>query len=334
MRGPPCFVSLPASTLLTAILIFAGVASGCFPHPPRPDVSGEDDAQDTVPGRCTVNPDCAHLEGPCTQGICQADGVCVGIARDIATACDDGDSCTKEDRCTGTSCAGEPYTCDDGIACTMDLCDGVGACLTQLEPGHCLVSGTCFDSGEANPSNPCQVCASGNDWSPASELPCDDGSTCTLDDTCQAGSCVGGPPPSDAGSDWIQPLFDPSVTYVSSLSRLTSRHDAIYLETLPHEYGVAASVIALSPLGTPKRWVTSEGVRLLTVADGAAALGARCDSTPSVGSRTIIIPSTPTERPGCVFEADLAGVVSEATRLARSAILSFNGSNGFECSLK
>jgi hypothetical protein len=44
------------------------------------------------------------------------------------TACNDGDLCTMNDVCMGASCAGTRYSCDDGNACTIDLCNGDGTC--------------------------------------------------------------------------------------------------------------------------------------------------------------------------------------------------------------
>ena len=47
----------------------------------------------------------------------------------IGAQCDDRNSCTVNDRCTAAlTCAGTPYSCDDGDACTADACDGAGGC--------------------------------------------------------------------------------------------------------------------------------------------------------------------------------------------------------------
>ena len=47
---------------------------------------------------------------------------CHGVAD--GSACDDGDSCTIDDRCGDNVCVGRPVAngtvCDDGVACTVD----------------------------------------------------------------------------------------------------------------------------------------------------------------------------------------------------------------------
>jgi hypothetical protein len=59
----------------------------------------------------------------------------------------------------------------------------------------CQIGGMPFESGTANPANPCEVCdplASQNSWSPASNgTSCSDGSLCTTNDVCTAGVCGG-----------------------------------------------------------------------------------------------------------------------------------------------
>jgi hypothetical protein len=73
-------------------------------------------------------------------------------------ACDDGNQCTFNDRCTSVgTCAGTPYSCDDGNQCTSDACDGKGGCT----------------------------------HTPLTGFNCDDGNACTFGDACRSGVCVG-----------------------------------------------------------------------------------------------------------------------------------------------
>jgi len=72
-------------------------------------------------------------------------------------ACDDRDPCTTGDTCTDAVCVGPTSMCDDGNACTIDLCDETGSC------SHGAVSGSC-----------------------------DDGDACSVDDTCHDTVCTGG----------------------------------------------------------------------------------------------------------------------------------------------
>jgi MYXO-CTERM domain-containing protein len=88
--------------------------------------------------------------------------------------------------------AGEPCT-DDGLAYTRDVCDGAGAC-THPATGTCVIAGTTYVGGAANPANPCETCAPDLDpagWSPgAAGTPCaDDGLACTRDVCDGAGAC-------------------------------------------------------------------------------------------------------------------------------------------------
>ncbi|MFO0744271.1 MAG: hypothetical protein U1F43_01165 [Myxococcota bacterium] len=60
----------------------------------------------------------------------------------------------------------------------------------------CLIGGTCYDDGVADPDNACRVCAVGADafgWTGIDGDPgsCDDGDACTYEDRCEAGACTG-----------------------------------------------------------------------------------------------------------------------------------------------
>jgi hypothetical protein len=84
------------------------------------------------------------------------------------TACGDGRSCTRNDVCTGGVCGGTTYACDDGLACTIDSCNGNG-CTFTIAAGSCSISGVCYTAGATNPGNQCQQCTpstSQTTWSP------------------------------------------------------------------------------------------------------------------------------------------------------------------------
>jgi hypothetical protein len=75
------------------------------------------------------------------------------------TACEDGDLCTQGETCLSGACTqGEPLVCDDANPCTVDACDAQVGCV--------------------------HVDASG---------PCEDGNSCTDQDTCEDGVCRPGP---------------------------------------------------------------------------------------------------------------------------------------------
>ncbi|MEC9466873.1 MAG: PKD domain-containing protein [Myxococcota bacterium] len=119
---------------------------------------------------------------------CQA-GVCTpGVARDCSaagSACTDGGACDEDaDQCVGgTPLTGTP--CDDGQFCTVgDTCDA-GICLgaardCDAEVGDSCNSGTCQEDVDM-----CLRVAVGDG------SVCDDGSYCTVADSCTAGVCGG-----------------------------------------------------------------------------------------------------------------------------------------------
>jgi Beta-propeller repeat len=99
--------------------------------------------------------------------------------------------------------------CNDGLDCTADTCLGMGQCKFEPTAGNCALPvhsaaatdggvGTteikCFKKDEKKPDDPCQLCDPDNEkkkWSGANGGLCDDNSTCTKDDYCQAGLCKG-----------------------------------------------------------------------------------------------------------------------------------------------
>ncbi len=73
------------------------------------------------------------------------------------TACEDGNVCTTNDQCSGVVCVGgPPPDCDDQNVCTEDGCNPAYGCVHPPKTG-----------------------------------PCDDGSTCSINDACSGGVCVG-----------------------------------------------------------------------------------------------------------------------------------------------
>ncbi len=72
--------------------------------------------------------------------------------------------------------------CDDGIDCTLDLCDGSGACHHIADHGLCPDGESC----SRDVCDPVQGCR----WEPAAGE-CNDGRACTAGDLCFAGECAG-----------------------------------------------------------------------------------------------------------------------------------------------
>ena len=107
------------------------------------------------------------------------------------TCTDDGNPCTK-DVCDDGTCShpSQPIDTDcdlDALECNVKKCDGLGGCVQTINTGKCIIDGTCYSAGEANPSNPCETCQPGTAqqaWSPLSGVDC---GTCQI---CTAGECV------------------------------------------------------------------------------------------------------------------------------------------------
>ena len=171
---------------------------------------------DGVDNDCDGATDEGWDKSACTAGVgqcantgakvCDAGGYstsCNVTGKPVGTTCDDGDLCSSSDRCTGgasSACAGTAYTCNDGLACTSDACTGTGACTYTVTTG-CAIGGVCYGEGVANPANACQVCTSASSktaWSSKSNgTACNaDSNGCTVNDTCQSGTCTAGAAPS------------------------------------------------------------------------------------------------------------------------------------------
>lgn len=158
--------------------------------------------------------DACHLPGTCDEGT----GQCSSPVAMDTTPCNDGDACTTGDACQGGVCTGAPkacappkacYTtstcdpktgqcsasvamdqgpCDDGDPCTTgDACQS-GACMPGT-PETCTLQMPCHEhgAGTCDPKSGCSY------PSLPDGTPCDDGSECTSDDTCQQGNCTGAP---------------------------------------------------------------------------------------------------------------------------------------------
>ena len=165
---------------------------------------------------CTASDQC-HVAGTCdsTSGQCSNPDVANG------TGCNDGNACTQSDACQGGSCVGgspvsctasdqchaagvcDPSSgscsnptatngtsCSDGDACTVgDTCQA-GSCSSGTTK-TCTALDQCHVAGVCNPST--GNCSNPNATDGTS---CSDGIACTLSDTCQSGTCVGGNGPS------------------------------------------------------------------------------------------------------------------------------------------
>jgi hypothetical protein len=111
---------------------------------------------------CSVAADC-NDNNPCTNDSCQA-GKCAYANASSGTNCSDNNLCTDNDKCNGSGqCAGTPKTCN-------------------TPPNACFTS-----SGSCNQADGLCVYPLASNGTP-----CSDNNACTLNDACQAGTCVPG----------------------------------------------------------------------------------------------------------------------------------------------
>ena len=123
---------------------------------------------------------------------------------DDTNTCEDGDSCTHSDRCDVGVCVSIPYSCNDELICTTDVCDGSGGCSNSLEPGYCLI-GECYVQADTNPGNVCEICdpsISSSGWGANNSVPCNDGDMNTAGEYCVERACLGAGRVSDTGTDF------------------------------------------------------------------------------------------------------------------------------------
>ena len=157
----------------------------CVPENDRPCDCRPSWAGQGFETACAVS----NTNGSCsgTRG-CEASGLSdCNASTPAAETCDGSDN-----NCNSQIDEG---ACDDGLACTDDVCDGQGGCESTIQASACLIGSSCYDAGVTNPSGACEVCTpslSQDSWSVYTGA-CDDGDVCTGGDTCTDGTCSGTP---------------------------------------------------------------------------------------------------------------------------------------------
>ena len=152
-----------------------------------------------VAGQCAAGASlpCAVTETGCVATACDATAGCVVNIDNDGAPCDDGNACSQGDICKGGVCGGKS-TCE----CSADAdCAGkatVPACLGQLvcRTGHCEVDANLAQACAPSVA-PCTIAICTAAGCVAAQTPaggpCDDGTACTIGDTCSgAGLCQGG----------------------------------------------------------------------------------------------------------------------------------------------
>jgi hypothetical protein len=159
-------------------------------------------------GGCVSGAPKVCVDQACATATCDpSSGQCVAKANSIP--CDDGNACSTGDVCTGGVCIAPTYTkCDDGNPCTEDACDALtGKCSFLSNSAPCDDGNTCTKLDQCkggtcggvilncNDGNPCTTdscdASKGCVHVATAAQPCDDGSICTVGDTCVNGGCKG-----------------------------------------------------------------------------------------------------------------------------------------------
>ncbi|HIN85304.1 MAG TPA: hypothetical protein EYN06_02405, partial [Myxococcales bacterium] len=174
--------------------------------------SYDNDCDGTVnePNQNTIKNGCTEGFGTCLQsGVfqCKSNGQgieCSVSGKASGALCNDGNACTKVDKCSGgnsSSCAGTLYSCPDsgdGLACTTGECKGNGQCGYNIIPTFCVIGGVCYIAGAEDTAG-CKYCNPTSDltndkWSfrDPGDL-CIDGNNCTNPDTCDGNGVCSGP---------------------------------------------------------------------------------------------------------------------------------------------
>jgi len=112
--------------------------------------------------------------------------VAAGLVLFVSAATPASAICTANGRTCGVNSAA-----NDRLCCPGTICGPLG---NVCQPG-CRVNGVAYRSGAQNPINPCQTCQpsrSTTSWSSVKNgIACNDGSSCSLTDSCQRGVCTG-----------------------------------------------------------------------------------------------------------------------------------------------
>jgi hypothetical protein len=150
----------------------------------------------------------------CTTDSCdQEDGVCTSSPSGENEKCDDSNPCTEDDRCKSGKCASGKIKVCPSNPCHIEMCsESTGQCVITFE-GNILT--TCSDNDACTSNDTCNVtekkcqgvpkkCNDSNECTedlcissvgcqhPKQEnITCDDNDSCTNQDLCKQGVCVG-----------------------------------------------------------------------------------------------------------------------------------------------
>lgn len=123
-----------------------------------------DDIELSADAPCSTAADCDDgVE--CTIDVCGSEGGCFNSPNH--SVCDDGSFCNGSEVCSLTGCeAGEPPICDDGVSCTVDVCNPTANACVGVPVDLVCDNGSFCDGTEV--CSPSEGCIEG-------EVPCGEG---------------------------------------------------------------------------------------------------------------------------------------------------------------
>ena len=128
-------------------------------------------------------------DSACTTDSCSPAGNNAGCQHKATNVnpCNDGSICTTGDHCSGGKCVGKGQIgCDDGDACTLDLCHALSGCY-----GEAMKDGVvCDDNNPCTQATSCKTTGGKTTCGGGVGLPCDDGNPCTTDECKGTNGCV------------------------------------------------------------------------------------------------------------------------------------------------
>ena len=164
---------------------------------------------------CPAAAFCA-ANGKCQPDVCGA-GQCAGANQFFACkpdgggfeapkTCDDGNACTNDVCSNGTCASTAASLCNDGNPCTDDTCDTAKGCGATPNSSACsdgdactegdqCQAGQCVGKAKAcDDANPCttDTCGAGKCGNVVKTGACSDNDPCTEGESCATGKCAGG----------------------------------------------------------------------------------------------------------------------------------------------
>jgi len=178
-----------------------------------------DDGVNCTDDSCEPEEGCVNLAldelcddgNQCTDDVCDPEAGCISTVVD--GPCDDGNLCTQDDMCLEGECFGVPKACDDGlfcngaevcgsesgvcmngvapslqdgVDCTVDLCDEAADLVLNVPDDLLCDDGEDCTTDVCNPYDGCEHAVA-----PDGTL-CEDDNACTVGDVCAGGTCKSG----------------------------------------------------------------------------------------------------------------------------------------------